>query len=223
MIISTLLALGAYLIGSLSAAIIISKLMGLPDPRTQGSRNPGATNVLRIAGKKTAALVLESPNRGHDDGGARPELRNAALYIEELLRSQLCTESRLSDDDLGQLARQPGRDGAVAAVGDIRERAAMYESGGVLQRLNEVRVYRVPEKNSHSPLRLDLLGGHGLSSVRGADNYPLQPLDKITVVTRKTENGHHLGRRGNVETILPGYPVLHAAQSHKYFPQRPVV
>ena len=58
MIIATLLAVGAYLIGSLSAAIIICKLMGLPDPRTQGSRNPGATNVLRIAGKKTAALVL---------------------------------------------------------------------------------------------------------------------------------------------------------------------
>ena len=58
MIIATLLAVGAYLIGSLSAAIIISKLLGLPDPRTLGSRNPGATNVLRIAGKKIAALVL---------------------------------------------------------------------------------------------------------------------------------------------------------------------
>ena len=58
MIIAILLAVGAYLIGSLSAAIIICKLMGLPDPRTQGSRNPGATNVLRIAGKKLAALVL---------------------------------------------------------------------------------------------------------------------------------------------------------------------
>jgi len=53
-----LLALGAYLLGSLSAAIILCRLLGLPDPRTQGSRNPGATNVLRIAGKKTAALVL---------------------------------------------------------------------------------------------------------------------------------------------------------------------
>jgi glycerol-3-phosphate acyltransferase PlsY len=58
MITATLLALGAYLIGSLSAAIIICKILGLPDPRTQGSRNPGATNVLRIAGKKTAAMVL---------------------------------------------------------------------------------------------------------------------------------------------------------------------
>lgn len=48
----------AYLLGSVSAAIITCKLMGLPDPRTQGSNNPGATNVLRIGGKKAAAITL---------------------------------------------------------------------------------------------------------------------------------------------------------------------
>ncbi len=44
----------SYLLGSLSSAIIVCKLMGLPDPRTQGSKNPGATNVMRIGGKKAA-------------------------------------------------------------------------------------------------------------------------------------------------------------------------
>jgi glycerol-3-phosphate acyltransferase PlsY len=53
-----LLVLIAYLIGSLSSAIIICKFMKLPDPRSQGSGNPGATNVLRMAGKKLAILVL---------------------------------------------------------------------------------------------------------------------------------------------------------------------
>ena len=48
----------AYLLGSLSSAIIVCKLMGLPDPRTEGSNNPGATNVLRIGGKKAAAITL---------------------------------------------------------------------------------------------------------------------------------------------------------------------
>lgn len=48
----------AYLIGSVSTAIIVCRIMNLPDPRTQGSKNPGATNVLRIAGKKAAAVVL---------------------------------------------------------------------------------------------------------------------------------------------------------------------
>jgi len=48
----------AYLIGSLSSAIILCKIAGLPDPRSQGSGNPGATNVLRFGGKKLAATVL---------------------------------------------------------------------------------------------------------------------------------------------------------------------
>jgi len=48
----------AYLLGSVSAAIITCKLMGLPDPRTEGSKNPGATNVLRIGNKKAAAVTL---------------------------------------------------------------------------------------------------------------------------------------------------------------------
>jgi len=50
--------IGAYLIGSLSSAIVLCKLAGLPDPRSQGSGNPGATNVMRIGGKKLAATVL---------------------------------------------------------------------------------------------------------------------------------------------------------------------
>ncbi|MDD5461995.1 MAG: glycerol-3-phosphate 1-O-acyltransferase PlsY [Methylococcales bacterium] len=48
----------AYLIGSISSAILICRLMGLPDPREQGSGNPGATNVMRIGGKKPAAITL---------------------------------------------------------------------------------------------------------------------------------------------------------------------
>ena len=48
----------AYLIGSVSSAIIVCKLMGLPDPRAEGSGNPGATNVMRIGGKKAAGITL---------------------------------------------------------------------------------------------------------------------------------------------------------------------
>lgn len=48
----------AYLIGSISSAILICRLMGLPDPRGQGSGNPGATNVMRIGGKKAAGITL---------------------------------------------------------------------------------------------------------------------------------------------------------------------
>ncbi|WP_455212220.1 glycerol-3-phosphate 1-O-acyltransferase PlsY [Kaarinaea lacus] len=51
-------ALIAYLFGSLSTAIIVCKIMGLPDPRSLGSKNPGATNVLRYGGKKAAVITL---------------------------------------------------------------------------------------------------------------------------------------------------------------------
>ena len=50
------LAIGAYLVGSLSFAVIVSRVMGLDDPRTYGSQNPGATNVLR-SGNKAAAIA----------------------------------------------------------------------------------------------------------------------------------------------------------------------
>jgi len=48
----------AYLLGSFSSAIIVSRVMGLPDPRAHGSNNPGASNVLRIGNKKAAAFTL---------------------------------------------------------------------------------------------------------------------------------------------------------------------
>jgi acyl phosphate:glycerol-3-phosphate acyltransferase len=53
-----LLSVAAYLTGSLSFAVIVSRFMGLDDPRTYGSQNPGATNVLRSGNKKAAALTL---------------------------------------------------------------------------------------------------------------------------------------------------------------------
>ena len=53
-----LMILIAYLLGSISSAIVVSKLMHLPDPRNAGSGNPGATNVLRVGGKRAGAMTL---------------------------------------------------------------------------------------------------------------------------------------------------------------------
>lgn len=52
------IALAAYALGSVSFAVVVSKAMGLPDPRSHGSHNPGATNVLRTGNKLAAALTL---------------------------------------------------------------------------------------------------------------------------------------------------------------------
>jgi glycerol-3-phosphate acyltransferase PlsY len=60
---TALTVLAAYCIGSVSFAIVVSRLMRLPDPRSYGSKNPGATNVLRT-GKKTAAVLTLAGDAG---------------------------------------------------------------------------------------------------------------------------------------------------------------
>lgn len=57
-VIPVAVVLASYLMGSLSFAVIVSRLMGLNDPRSYGSKNPGATNVLRSGSKKAAILTL---------------------------------------------------------------------------------------------------------------------------------------------------------------------
>ncbi len=57
-VIAYFMILGAYLLGSVSSAVIFCRLAWLPDPREYGSQNPGATNVLRIGGKLSALGVL---------------------------------------------------------------------------------------------------------------------------------------------------------------------
>jgi len=70
---NVLAIIAAYLIGSLSFAVIVSKYYGMDDPRTYGSGNPGATNVLRSGKKKAAALTLAACPGGSRSagGGAR--------------------------------------------------------------------------------------------------------------------------------------------------------
>lgn len=70
-----------YLVGSVSSAIIVCRLMGLPDPRTEGSHNPGATNVMRIGGKKAAAITLA----GDAIKGLLPVLVAKMLGVESLI------------------------------------------------------------------------------------------------------------------------------------------
>jgi glycerol-3-phosphate acyltransferase PlsY len=83
MIIDILLVLGGYLFGSISTAILTCRLMGLPDPRIEGSGNPGATNVLRLGGKKAAFLTLS----GDMLKGLVPVLIAQALHASPLIQS----------------------------------------------------------------------------------------------------------------------------------------
>ncbi len=73
----------AYLLGSISTAIITCKIMGLPDPRSKGSSNPGATNVYKIAGKKAAAVTLA----GDVFKGLVPIVLGRVLGLNEMVLS----------------------------------------------------------------------------------------------------------------------------------------
>jgi glycerol-3-phosphate acyltransferase PlsY len=75
---TALIALAAYLFGSISFAIVTSKVMRLPDPRSYGSKNPGATNVLRSGSRIAAALTLAG-----DAGKGWLAVWLAALYAGE--------------------------------------------------------------------------------------------------------------------------------------------
>lgn len=58
MLLSVLLVAAGYLLGSVATAVLVSRALGAADPRSGGSGNPGATNVLRLAGRRAAALTL---------------------------------------------------------------------------------------------------------------------------------------------------------------------
>ena len=75
---SALTVLAAYCLGSVSFAIVVSRLMRLPDPRTYGSKNPGATNVLRTGKRAAAVLTL-----GGDAGKGWLAVWLAQLYAPE--------------------------------------------------------------------------------------------------------------------------------------------
>jgi glycerol-3-phosphate acyltransferase PlsY len=76
-----LLPVFAYLLGSVSSAIVIARLFGLKDPREVGSGNPGATNILRYGGKKAAILTL----LGDVLKGAVPVLIAHALGVDSMI------------------------------------------------------------------------------------------------------------------------------------------
>ena len=75
MLVSVLLVATGYLLGSVATAVLVSRALGASDPRSGGSGNPGATNVLRLAGRRAAALTLA----GDVAKGVAPVLAARAL------------------------------------------------------------------------------------------------------------------------------------------------
>ena len=88
-----------YLAGSISTAILVCRAMGLPDPRSEGSRNPGATNVLRFGGKKAAAITLA----GDFAKGLLPVLLARLAGVEDTGLALTALAAASAGDDSWQL------------------------------------------------------------------------------------------------------------------------
>jgi glycerol-3-phosphate acyltransferase PlsY len=108
------LVIAAYLIGSISSAIVLCKLAGLPDPRSQGSGNPGATNVLRFGGKSLAAVTL----LGDILKGAIPVLIARVLEVPDLILALVCFAAFIGHLYPVYFAFQGGK-GVATALGVI--------------------------------------------------------------------------------------------------------
>ena len=99
----------------------------------------------------------------------------------------------------------------------------VHEHRSVLQRLEQVRLQRLPHDHGHRARRLELLGGHRLAGLRVADDDPAQPGPHVLQRPRQREDRHRLGRGGDVETRLPRDPVPGGAKADHDVAQRPVV
>ena len=121
--------------------------------------------TLEVVGSElevTAAVILERAHGRDEHDSARRQAAGAADDVEELLQTEIRREASLGDDIVAELQRDPRRRERAVAVGDIRERPGVHKRRLTLERLDEVRLDRLPEQHRHGP------GGRSCSAVTGS-------------------------------------------------------
>jgi hypothetical protein len=170
------------------------------------------------------AVVLDRAHRGDEHDGARRQFAEAADDVEELLHPHVGAEARLGDHVVAELHADLVGHERVVAVRDVRERAAVHQAGLALERLDQVRLDRVLEQHRHRARRAEVLGRHRLAAVeRVRDRDAPEPLAQVPQILRDGEDGHHLGRRRDVEAGLARVAVGASAEADRDLAQRPVV
>eukprot|EP01036_Dinobryon_divergens_P042637 gene42637-56672_t len=170
-----------------------------------------------------AAMHLQRAHRGNDHDSGRREARLAALDVEELLRTQIRAEAGLGHHVVSELQARARGDDRVAAMGDVGEGAAMDEGGIAFERLHEVRLQRVLEKNRHRRRRLDVGGRDGLLVARIADDHLPEARLEVGEVLGKAEYRHDFRGDGDVEAGLARIAVGDPAKACVDLAQGPVV
>lgn len=128
----------SYCVGSVCSAIIVAKAMGLADPRQQGSNNPGATNMLRIGGKKAAAITLTADAIK----GLLPVLVGRALDLDDLSLLLIALASVIGHIFPIWFAFKGGK-GVATSIGALFALTWPVASGLVLTWLIVAKVFRI--------------------------------------------------------------------------------
>ena len=179
--------------------------------------------LARERGLGQTAVHLERAHRGDDHDRVGLEPGGAALDVQEFLRAEVRAEAGLRHAVLAKLESHARGHDAVAAVGDVREGAAVHEGGRALERLHEVGLERVLQKRGHRADGLEIARGHGLIVIGVADDDAAQPLLEIGDGGGEAEHGHDLAGDGDVEAVLARGAVGLAAESVDHEAQLPVV
>ena len=187
-------------------------------PRRHGRGIRGAAAFL-IA----AAIVAQRPHRHHQHRRRRGKPRGRALNIKEFFGAKITAEAGFRYGVIGQSKCQPGSPHRIAAMGNIGKRAAMHQTGSMLQSLHQVRAQGLPQQGCHGAFGLQITGKNRSTLHRIADENTSQPLPQVLQVFGQAQNSHHFAGHADLEPIQTGGAIGLAAQADFNFSQRAVI
>ena len=193
-------------------------------PSQVRAARPDRRDVLPLdVGHRDPAVVLQRLHGGHHHHGARPQPREPALEVEELLGAEVGPEAGLGHHDVVERERGPGRQHRVAPVRDVGERSAVHEDRRVLEGLHQVGLQGVRQQDRECVLRLEV-GRRDRHLVAGvAHDDPPDALLEVRQRRGQAEDRHQLAGDDDVPPVLAGEPVAGAAQPHHDLAEGPVV
>ena len=173
--------------------------------------------------QRLTPVHFQGPYRRDEDHRGRGETAVTADDVEELLRSEVTTESRLGDGHIEELHAQLGRQDRVRPLGDVGEGSPVNEGGSVLCGLDNVRFQGILENRSHGPLNLEVSDKDRFVPVGCAHVDVGESLLELFVVPGEAEDGHDLRGGGDGKAPLPGDSVFLPPQTEDHVSQGPVV
>ena len=169
------------------------------------------------------AVEFQTLRRRHDDGNLRLESRLAAFDVEELLCTEVGTETRFGDDIIGIRERHLRCDDGVATVGDVGKRTAVDESRRVLGRLHEVGQKRVFQQDRDGAGDTQVVYRERFIVVGVAQEDIPDATLEVVEVRGEAEDGHDFRSRSDVEARLGRYAIDGTAQAGDDVAQATVV